>query len=211
MTKGNAMLGERYIVKPGDNLWNISKFHLGAGAQWRRVWRYNNRTAVVQITGRGIPNPDLIYPGQVLLLPILPGSARQGTTSAQTQAATPPARQPAVVVAPSSPPPGQSGQPLRAPQPAVPGPRSDNQPAESLSRELPQIESPISIKYRLDDLLFPPIVQPGAIMEMHMTGDVLLMTKSVYPAVYVTQRREIEMQVVQQANHAFGAWSMTRG
>jgi hypothetical protein len=70
---------------------------------------------------------------------------------------------------------------------------------------LPQVESPISIKYRLDDLKFPPIVQPGVIMEMRMTGDVLLMTKKTYPALYVTQRREIEAQVVNQANHAFGS------
>jgi hypothetical protein len=67
------------------------------------------------------------------------------------------------------------------------------------------VDSPISVKYRLDDLKFPPIVAPGAIMEMRMTGDVLLMTKKAYPALYVTQRREIEAQVVSQANHAFGS------
>jgi hypothetical protein len=41
-------------------------------------------------------------------------------------------------------------------------------------------------------------------MEMKMTGDVILMTQRVYPAIYVTQRQEIEAQVVTQANHALG-------
>jgi len=56
----------------------------------------------------------------------------------------------------------------------------------------------------LDDLKFPPIVQPGATIEMRMTGDVLLMTQRSYPAIYVTQRKELEAQVVTQANHAYG-------
>jgi hypothetical protein len=40
---------------------------------------------------------------------------------------------------------------------------------------------------------------------MRMKGDVLLMTQRAYPAVYVTLRKEVEAQVVAQANHAFGA------
>ncbi len=40
---------------------------------------------------------------------------------------------------------------------------------------------------------------------MRMTGDAILMTKKTYPALYVTQRREIESQVVNQANLAFGS------
>lgn len=38
-----------------------------------------------------------------------------------------------------------------------------------------------------------------------MTGDILLMTKKAYPAVYATQRREIEAQVVTQANNALAS------
>jgi hypothetical protein len=68
-----------------------------------------------------------------------------------------------------------------------------------------RIESPISIKFRLDDLKFPPVVQPGGILEMKLAGDVILTSKKTYPAVYVTQRREIEAQAVTEANHAFGS------
>lgn len=188
------MIGERYTVKKGDNLWNIAKAKLGAGPQWRRIWRYNNRADVVKVTGRGIPNPDLIYPGQILLLPVLPEVAARIAPGSPTATGAP--QQPL----------SGSGQPLRSsPQPA-PAAGGSRRPDEGpLSRDLPQIESPISIKYRLDDLKFPPIVQPGVIMEMRMTGDVILMTKKTYPALYVTQRREIEAQVVNQANLAFGS------
>jgi hypothetical protein len=44
----------------------------------------------------------------------------------------------------------------------------------SLGDELKEISSPISIKYRLDDVRLPPIVQPGYTLEVRMTGDVLL-------------------------------------
>ena len=62
----------RHVVKSGESLWRISEKTLGGGAQWPRLWRYNNRRDVVKVTRRGIPDPDLIYPGQVLLIPVLP-------------------------------------------------------------------------------------------------------------------------------------------
>lgn len=67
------MAATRYTIKPGDTLWHIAGATLGSAAQWRRIWRYNNRAAVMRVTGRGIPNPDLIFPGQLLLIPSLPG------------------------------------------------------------------------------------------------------------------------------------------
>jgi hypothetical protein len=39
-------------------------------------------------------------------------------------------------------------------------------------------------------------------MEIKMSGDVVLVSKSAYPAVYVTQRRELELQATNQANSA---------
>jgi nucleoid-associated protein YgaU len=69
------MLGDRYTVVHGDNLWKIAAKSLGGGKQWPRIWRYNNRPEVARVTGRGIPNPDLIYVGQRLLIPRLRPSA----------------------------------------------------------------------------------------------------------------------------------------
>lgn len=47
-------------VKRGDSLWRISKRHLGNGKKWAKFYRLNKRK---------IDNPDLIYPGQTLVLP----------------------------------------------------------------------------------------------------------------------------------------------
>lgn len=51
-----------YTVRSGDSLWKIAKMprHYGRGAQWPVIWRANQNK---------IPDFDLIYPRQVLLIP----------------------------------------------------------------------------------------------------------------------------------------------
>ncbi len=189
------MLGERYVVRGGDNLWNISKHHLGAGSQWPRIWRYNNRADVIRATGHGVPDPDLIHPGHVLLLPTLAGArSKPDKAGVPGQGNSHGGGHGGGHASPGShaPHPGASGQPQRSPA-----------GGGDLSRQLPSLHSPISIKFKLDDLRMPPLVQPGLIMEVRMTGEVVLMTKKSYPALYVTNRRELELQVTSQANQAF--------
>lgn len=172
------MTAPRYVVKSGDTLWDIARATLGHGSEWPRLWRYNNRRDVIKVTGRGIPNPDLIYPGQVLLLPIVPGGQKGGGV----QNPTPPARQPA-----------------RTSQP----PASSSKPG-SLSSQLKDIDSPISFKFNLGELKFPPIETPAARLELSMTGDVVMMTRQRQSALYVTQSGGVELQVSQAANTALG-------
>jgi hypothetical protein len=73
-----------------------------------------------------------------------------------------------------------------------------------LSQELPKIQSPISLKFRLDDLRLPPIDVGTAIIEYRMSGDVLLRSSKSYPATYVTSRNEIEVQATNELKQAFG-------
>lgn len=49
-------------VRPGDNLWNIAGFSeiYGTSTLWVKIWKENRDK---------IKNPDLIYPGQQLLIP----------------------------------------------------------------------------------------------------------------------------------------------
>lgn len=51
----------RYVVQAGDTLWGIAKRHYGSGAEWRRIWERNKPMR----SG----NPNLIYPGEVILIP----------------------------------------------------------------------------------------------------------------------------------------------
>jgi len=50
-----------YTVKPGDNLWDISKEHLGGGKNWHHL--YDRNTSVIG------DNPNMIHPGQKLSMP----------------------------------------------------------------------------------------------------------------------------------------------
>ena len=49
-----------YTVKSGDTLWAIAKTYYGNGAQYPKI--YNANTNIIK-------NPNLIYPGQKLVIP----------------------------------------------------------------------------------------------------------------------------------------------
>lgn len=50
-----------YTVKKGDSLWKISKKYYGTGTKWRTIYDKNKK-----VVGK---NPNLIYPGQKLIIP----------------------------------------------------------------------------------------------------------------------------------------------
>ena len=50
-----------HTVVRGDNLWNIARQHLGEGRRYREIFELNRDQ---------IQNPNLIFPGQVLRLPL---------------------------------------------------------------------------------------------------------------------------------------------
>jgi nucleoid-associated protein YgaU len=52
---------EKYVIQPGDTLWFIALKYLDSGYRWNELYSLNN-----EIVGT---NPNLIYPGMVLLLP----------------------------------------------------------------------------------------------------------------------------------------------
>lgn len=51
---------EKYTVKKGDTLWSISQEELGDSFLWPKVWKANPE----------ISNPDRLYPGQIVKIPI---------------------------------------------------------------------------------------------------------------------------------------------
>lgn len=51
---------KNYTVKKGDTLWSISRSELGNAFLWPKVWKENTE----------ISNPDRLYPGQIVKIPI---------------------------------------------------------------------------------------------------------------------------------------------
>ena len=58
---GSKAQTKTYTVKKGDCLWNIAKKYLGSGSKYMTIYNLNKKTIG--------SNPNLIYPGQVLILP----------------------------------------------------------------------------------------------------------------------------------------------
>lgn len=54
-----SLSAREYSIVPYDNLWNLSKGFYQTGFEWQRIWKANPY----------IMNPDLIYPGDVLIIP----------------------------------------------------------------------------------------------------------------------------------------------
>jgi LysM repeat protein len=70
----------RYTIKRGDTLWDITNAFFRDPFLWPLVWKSNP----------GITNPDLIYPGQVIVIPAL--GAVERALRAPEEAAPAPAR-----------------------------------------------------------------------------------------------------------------------
>ena len=56
----NSLQLNTITIEPGDNLWNISRKKYGSGMQYTVIYLANSNQIV---------NPDLIFPGQVLMVP----------------------------------------------------------------------------------------------------------------------------------------------
>lgn len=48
------------VVQPGNNLWTLARIHYGEGVRYMQIFTANREM---------IRNPDLIYPGQIFVLP----------------------------------------------------------------------------------------------------------------------------------------------
>ena len=57
---GDSFQLNKITIEPGDNLWNISRKKYGSGMQYTVIYLANSNQIV---------NPDLIFPGQVLMVP----------------------------------------------------------------------------------------------------------------------------------------------
>ena len=57
---GQRTQQREYVVKPGDSLSKIAKQVYGNASDWQKIYQANRNT---------IKDPDLIHPGQKIILP----------------------------------------------------------------------------------------------------------------------------------------------
>ncbi len=58
-----------HTVVSGDTLWGIAQQYLGSGSRWPEIWALSHFRS---------GNPNLIYPGEIAVLPIAVGGAGMG-------------------------------------------------------------------------------------------------------------------------------------
>lgn len=63
----------RYIVKKGDTLWDISGRYLNSPERWKEIWATNKQ----------LKNPHLIYPGDILIMCIIKGKTLIGVDTGE--------------------------------------------------------------------------------------------------------------------------------
>jgi hypothetical protein len=63
------MLGQKYVVKKGDTLWNLARKYLGDPSSWPKLYEHNNLPQVIAATGTKITKPGLIFIGQTIYIP----------------------------------------------------------------------------------------------------------------------------------------------
>jgi LysM domain len=187
------MQGDRYVVRKGDNLCRIAHATLGRAGEWPRIWKYNNRPEVVRITGRAIPDPDLIYVGQLILIPRFVAEPR-ARPSVTDQAID---HLPVALELGSSESPSTRQSPRGRSVPEATG-------NETLAARLQRLRVPVAYKFELGALHWPVQNVGAATVRVSMSGHVLLVGKESYPANYVVSGGKLEGQLSSAANHAFG-------
>lgn len=113
-----ATQADKYVVQPGDNLWNIAEKHLGSGSRWGELYQAN-----AGVIGA---NPRMIMPGQEISLSSTPQVASVPDTgsslgaSAQSSASSAAPSVSSSTPAPSGNPDLVSSAPMQQAQPGGP-------------------------------------------------------------------------------------------
>jgi hypothetical protein len=93
---------KEYKVLKGDTLWDISKKELSDSFLWPKIWKENP----------SITNPDRVYPGQIIIIPLYLLRPEKKEVEAAAPAPPPPPAPPTQVVEKETPPPAVKLRPL---------------------------------------------------------------------------------------------------
>jgi hypothetical protein len=212
-------------VKSGETLWSITKRHYGVGHVWPSVYIYNNSPVVRQRRGhRGIVNPNLIHPGEVVYLPPLgsailndPAVQKQVTDQAAKASASGPAnshsgKAPPTAVMPQAARPATPATITSSHVPSSTAGRVAGKPASSpaLSTK-PGIDNPaqhlmvkgFAYAYKLDDIQLMVVHMNGFTAKIKLQGTLALQSDDKQPLV-VFSDREAQLQSRRTADLAYG-------
>ncbi|WP_320041737.1 LysM peptidoglycan-binding domain-containing protein [uncultured Desulfobacter sp.] len=153
-----SALGVKYKVKEGDTLWGIAKNELGLPQEWPRIYAFNNMPEINATGVRKIDDPDLIYAGEIIRLPILKGMPSANSTGPL-----------------KSPPPGA----VRAPQPFAGRP-------QSLKNLLPDTNIPLAAAYNIEWSHIEP--GPGYVAKFIISGKLTVRLGKKVPVTYVVNQ-----------------------
>lgn len=120
--------GQEYTVQPGDTLWGIAQRAYNDPEDWDTIYDANKG-----VVGN---NPNLIYPGQRLQIPVQsdPNKKKPVPTPAPTTHAPPPTTH---MPPPPPPPPTTQPPPPPPPPPTTAAPKDDNDsPLDWIEHEL---------------------------------------------------------------------------
>lgn len=155
------MLGQRYVVKQGDTLSELSNKFLGNASRWKDIYDLNNR-ADVAAAGDGILDPDMLLIGQVIYIPVTRGVSQSSMTPLK------PSMQVCREAAPGRVPVG------------VGGGRSGGKSKARKIRSIP-------FKYNFSDLPSIPIFGTGYIGSISLSGSVTLQSEKSIDFIELNQ------------------------
>jgi hypothetical protein len=137
---GSSEGATRWVVKPGDSLWTIARERLQPDATPEQIGYETERIIELNRNSLG-SNPDMILPGQELLLAPLakPAAATEPASPEPAAAAEPASPEPAAAAEPASP------EPAAAAEPASPEPATA---AESVAATVERFPTPNNVEQR---------------------------------------------------------------
>jgi len=164
-------IGIPYEVKKGDTLWDIAAEQLGNPMEWPKLFAFNNQSNVIASGARRMQDPDMIYAGSIIRIPIIPNRPRPIPTKEQMKSHKP--NFPTIC---------KNNLSSKIPSPAR-FPKQRSKP-NSLKDQIPQIQMPVSFAFEFKG--DPIIVNGGTFTaRIYQEGRVLINPQSTIPLTLV--------------------------
>lgn len=169
--------GVPYQIKKGDTLWDIAAEQLGDPSAWPKLYAFNNQLDVIAAGARRIIDPDLIYAGATMRIPVMPGAPRPVSKNKKSSLS----KTPMLNLSKSN------TSAIMNPAPKIPSPAKLPGQAtkpSNLKDQIPRIQMPVSFAY--DFKGDPIVIDYGTfIARISQSGRVLINSGNPLPLTLV--------------------------